>query len=209
MAQPSGLKSQSYIQSQPPIMSRYGSPSVGPITSHSQQPMPSQQMQSSTMLHNQQQYYSSQQMQRPMQTQSTPSTMSQAKQLDPDMMPSVVQVIEEDMAKHKNDHGMFLTTKPITVPPLVTTLNGQEKIIIQDGGCARPNHFRATVYMVPVNEDVLKTANIPFGFVIKPFDEEELEDSFVSKTKCTLEYVKKICFYFNLTFRWFRFLIVR
>ena len=184
MAQSTGIKSQSYIQSQLPMMNRYSSTSVDSMQQQQQQTMPQQmppqQMQSSTISHSQQQYYGSHSMQRPMQAQPTPSPMSQVKQLDPELMPSVVQVIEEDIAKHKNDRGMFLTTKPASVPPMVTTLNISEKIIIQDGGSARPNHFRSTVYTIPSNEDVLKTTNIPLGFVIKPFDEEELEDSFVS-----------------------------
>ena len=53
--------------------------------------------------------------------------------------------------------------------------------VVEDGGCARPNFLRPTIYQVPVNEDSLKTTDIPFGLLIKPFDDQEVEGKIVRR----------------------------
>ena len=108
-------------------------------------------------------------------------------------MPSVVQVILEDKTKFEsNSNVLFTTTVPATVPPLVTTIMENDLQVVEDGGTARPNFLRPTIYQVPVTEDHLKTTDIPLGLVIKPFDEQEVDGKIVS---CMLT---KICFYLFL-----------
>jgi hypothetical protein len=100
--------------------------------------------------------------------------------LDPEAMPSVVQVIEEDKSKYdNNDNVLFTTSIPASVPPLVTTIAQNEYSVTNDGGCARPNHLRSTLYQVPVSEDTLKTTNIPLAIVVQPFDDSEVEGKIV------------------------------
>lgn len=96
--------------------------------------------------------------------------------LDPDAMPSVVQVILEDKVKYEtNSPVLFTTTVPASVPPLVTTIMENENQIIQDGGCASPLFMRPTIYQVPISDDIIKTTDIPFGVLIKPFDDQEVD----------------------------------
>ncbi|KAH9526477.1 Protein transport protein Sec24C [Dermatophagoides farinae] len=96
--------------------------------------------------------------------------------LDPDAMPSVVQVILEDKTKYEtNSPVLFTTAIPASVPPLVTTVMENGNQIIQDGGCASPLFVRPTIYQVPISEDIIKTTDIPFGMLIKPFDEQEVD----------------------------------
>lgn len=101
---------------------------------------------------------------------------NQQNRLDPEGMPSVVQVILEDKTKFEsNSNVLFTTTVPATVPPLVTTIMENDLQVVEDGGTARPNFLRPTIYQVPVTEDHLKTTDIPLGLVIKPFDEQEVD----------------------------------
>lgn len=104
----------------------------------------------------------------------------QPQRLDPDAMPSVSQVIEEDYEKfHANSASnvIFSTSIPVQVPPLESTIEPDS--IINDGGCARPQHLRATVYQIPATEDILKSTSIPLGIIIKPFDETEADGQIV------------------------------
>ena len=98
----------------------------------------------------------------------------QPQRLDPDAMPSVVQVIQDDQEKFfRPDNVIFATTIPATVPPLVTSIKPES--IVHDGGSARPQHLTCTMYQVPAAEDVLKATSIPLGIVVKPFDESEVD----------------------------------
>lgn len=107
---------------------------------------------------------------------------NQQNKLDPDAMPSVIQVILEDKVKYEtNNNVIFTTTIPGTVPPLVTTIMENENQVVEDGGSARPIFMRPTIYQVPITEDNLKTSDIPFGIVMKPFDDLEVEGKIVSK----------------------------
>lgn len=94
--------------------------------------------------------------------------------LDPDAMPSVVQVIQDDQEKYaRSDNVIFATTIPATVPPLVTSIRPES--VVHDGGSARPQHLTCSMYQVPTAEDILKATSIPLGIVIKPFDESEVD----------------------------------
>ncbi|RWS23295.1 transport Sec24C-like protein, partial [Leptotrombidium deliense] len=160
-------------QSQPP----YGAPPQGvPNTMYQrypgEQPPPPQPQQM------QQQYYGSQGVGAPPQgyPSHAPQLQQQQQRLDPDAMPSVVQVIEDDKAKFDCDGNlMYTTTVPASVPPMVTTLAASENVSVDDHGCARPNHLRSTIWQVPVTEDLLKMTCIPLSVIVKPFDENEVD----------------------------------
>ncbi|KAM6951724.1 protein transport protein Sec24C isoform 2-T2 [Aplochiton taeniatus] len=82
------------------------------------------------------------------------------KRLDPDSIPSPIQVIEDDKVK---------TTEPFTTgvrgqaPPLVTT-NFQ----VKDQGNASPRFVRCTAYNIPCTADMAKQSQVPLAAVIKP-----------------------------------------
>lgn len=104
------------------------------------------------------------------------------KQLNPDSIPSVIQVIQDDKDKFYNAEMTYYTSVPSDSPPNETTindvnLNNGRTLKVIDRGCSRPNHMRSSIYHVPVNEDMLKNTSIPFNIVIKPFDEFEIETS--------------------------------
>ncbi|KAM6897921.1 protein transport protein Sec24C isoform 1-T1 [Xenentodon cancila] len=82
------------------------------------------------------------------------------KRLDPDAIPSPIQVIEDDKAK---------TTEPFTTgvrgqaPPLVTTY-----FQVKDQGNASPRFIRCTAYNMPCTSDMAKQSQVPLAAVIKP-----------------------------------------
>jgi len=80
--------------------------------------------------------------------------------LDPDQMPSPIQVMEEDQ---KANGGYFDTREKGLAPPLVTT-----KFVTRDFGNASPRFIRSTMYYVPATDDMRKQSGVPFGVVISP-----------------------------------------
>ncbi|KAG7261074.1 hypothetical protein CRUP_037320 [Coryphaenoides rupestris] len=82
------------------------------------------------------------------------------KRLDPDAIPSPIQVIEDDRAK---------TTEPFTTgvrgqaPPLVTS-----SFLVKDQGNASPRFVRCTAYNMPCTADMAKQSQVPLAAVIKP-----------------------------------------
>ncbi|XP_012287233.1 protein transport protein Sec24C isoform X2 [Orussus abietinus] len=90
------------------------------------------------------------------------STMQsqQAKRLDPEQMPSPIQVMQDDQ-RTKGD--VFVTNQKGLVPPLVTT-----KFVTEDRGNASPRYLRSTMYTVPTSADIIKQTSVPCGLVISP-----------------------------------------
>ncbi|XP_020285904.1 protein transport protein Sec24C [Pseudomyrmex gracilis] len=84
----------------------------------------------------------------------------QARRLDPEQMPSPIQVMQDDQ---NTRGGIFITNQRGLVPPLVTT-----NFITQDQGNASPRYIRSTMYTVPTTADIIKQTNVPFGLVISP-----------------------------------------
>ncbi|ETN83329.1 Sec23/Sec24 trunk domain protein [Necator americanus] len=81
--------------------------------------------------------------------------------LDPNMMPSAVEVMEIDSAQA----GQFPTGYPhANPPPLVST----DFYAVDQGNCS-PRLMRSTIYMAPASNDLLKAAQIPFAVAISPF----------------------------------------
>ncbi|XP_003939847.1 protein transport protein Sec24C isoform X2 [Saimiri boliviensis] len=83
------------------------------------------------------------------------------KRLDPDAIPSPIQVIEDD----RNNRGTepFVTGVRGQVPPLVTT-----NFLVKDQGNASPRYIRCTSYNIPCTSDMAKQAQVPLAAVIKP-----------------------------------------
>lgn len=65
-------------------------------------------------------------------------SQQQARRLDPDQMPSAIQVMEDDK---RTRSGPFATNQKGLVPPLVTT-----PYITQDQGNAGPRFIRSSMY---------------------------------------------------------------
>ncbi|XP_029173568.1 protein transport protein Sec24C [Nylanderia fulva] len=84
----------------------------------------------------------------------------QARRLDPEQMPSPIQVMQDDQNMRG---GVFITNQRGLIPPLVTT-----KFVTQDQGNASPRYIRSTMYTVPTTADIIKQTNVPFGLVISP-----------------------------------------
>ncbi|XP_054846422.1 protein transport protein Sec24D isoform X2 [Eublepharis macularius] len=86
----------------------------------------------------------------------------QQKKLDPDSIPSPIQVIEND--KVSRGGQIYATNTRGQVPPLVTT-----DCVVQDQGHASPRYFRCTAYCFPSSAEMAKQAQIPLAAIIKPF----------------------------------------
>ncbi|XP_058437867.1 protein transport protein Sec24D isoform X1 [Marmota monax] len=84
------------------------------------------------------------------------------KQLDPDAVPSPIQVIESDRAARGGQ--VYTTNTRGQVPPLVTT-----DCVIQDQGHASPRYIRCTTYCFPSSSDLAKQAQVPLAAVLQPF----------------------------------------
>uniref|UniRef100_A0A6I8RLE1 SEC24 homolog C, COPII coat complex component n=1 Tax=Xenopus tropicalis TaxID=8364 RepID=A0A6I8RLE1_XENTR len=83
------------------------------------------------------------------------------KRLDPDSIPSPIQVIEDD----KNNRGSepFITGQRGQVPPLITT-----NVLVKDQGNTSPRYIRCTSYNFPASSDMAKQSQVPLAAVIKP-----------------------------------------
>uniref|UniRef100_A0A8C9L4H3 SEC24 homolog D, COPII coat complex component n=1 Tax=Serinus canaria TaxID=9135 RepID=A0A8C9L4H3_SERCA len=84
------------------------------------------------------------------------------KKLDPDSIPSPIQVIENDKAARGGQ--VYATNTRGQVPPLVTT-----NCVIQDQGHASPRYMRCSTYCFPLTADMARQARIPLAAVIQPF----------------------------------------
>uniref|UniRef100_A0A672J719 SEC24 homolog D, COPII coat complex component n=1 Tax=Salarias fasciatus TaxID=181472 RepID=A0A672J719_SALFA len=84
------------------------------------------------------------------------------KKLDPDSIPSPIQVIQDDQVKQGGQ--VFSTNIRGQVPPLVTT-----DFTAQDQGNASPRFIRCTTYSLPCTADLAKQCQVPLASIIKPF----------------------------------------
>lgn len=101
-------------------------------------------------------YHHHQQPQQQQQQQQQPAQ----RRLDPDQLPSPIQVMQDDK---QNRSGIFCTNQKGLMPPLVTT-----NFITQDQGNCSPRFVRSTMYNVPVTVDMMKQTCVPFALVISP-----------------------------------------
>uniref|UniRef100_A0A668W801 SEC24 homolog D, COPII coat complex component n=1 Tax=Oreochromis aureus TaxID=47969 RepID=A0A668W801_OREAU len=91
-----------------------------------------------------------------------PFTGPPQKKLDPDSIPSITQVIEDDQVKQGGQ--VFTTNIRGQVPPLVTT-----DFTVTDQGNASPRFIRCTTYSLPCTADLAKQCQVPLAAIIKPF----------------------------------------
>lgn len=89
------------------------------------------------------------------------ASQPQPRRLDPDHMPSVIQVIDNDKQQRS---GVFSTAQRGVTPPLVTT-----DFVVQDHGNCSPRFIRSTLYNIPANNDLMKQMSVPFVLNITPF----------------------------------------
>lgn len=92
------------------------------------------------------------------------SPMQQQRRIDPDQMPSPIQVMKDDNEAFKG--SPYLTSTRGRTPPLVTS-----NFVVQDDGNCSPRFMRCTMYNIPCNKDLLQASSIPLATVITPFAE--------------------------------------
>lgn len=92
------------------------------------------------------------------------SPMQQQRRIDPDQMPSPIQVMKDDNEAYKG--SPYLTSTRGRTPPLVTS-----NFVVQDDGNCSPRFMRCTMYNIPCNKDLIQAASIPLATVITPFAE--------------------------------------
>ncbi|XP_029017006.1 protein transport protein Sec24C isoform X2 [Betta splendens] len=81
--------------------------------------------------------------------------------LDPELLPSVVKVMEEDRAEWE---GKVFVSEPFSrLPPLATT-----SCIIEDNGNASPFAIRSTCYCVPCEGQTALLSRLPMGALVTP-----------------------------------------
>ncbi|KAK7913407.1 hypothetical protein WMY93_013618 [Mugilogobius chulae] len=89
-----------------------------------------------------------------------PAVQKSRHRIDPDAIPSPIQVIEDDKAKCTEP---FTTGVRGQAPPLVTT-----DFHVRDQGNASPRFIRCTAYNMPCTADMAKQSQVPLAAVIKP-----------------------------------------
>lgn len=80
--------------------------------------------------------------------------------IDPDMVPNVVQVLEQSQEKSQE---AFITNAPGLLPPLVGL-----DFACQDQGSCNPRFIRSTTYTIPHGNDMIKQSHIPLALAISP-----------------------------------------
>ncbi|ELT99740.1 hypothetical protein CAPTEDRAFT_210583 [Capitella teleta] len=90
-----------------------------------------------------------------------PGQQQQPRRLDPDQMPSPIQVIGDDK---RNRSGVFQSAPRGSVPPLITT-----PFVCEDQGNSNPRFIRSTMYNIPYTNDMMKQCHVPFALSITPF----------------------------------------
>uniref|UniRef100_A0A3P8XD86 SEC24 homolog C, COPII coat complex component n=1 Tax=Esox lucius TaxID=8010 RepID=A0A3P8XD86_ESOLU len=90
-----------------------------------------------------------------------PAVQKSRHRIDPDAIPSPIQVIEDDRANKSSEP--FTTGVRGQAPPLVTTT-----FQVKDQGNASPRFIRCTAYNMPCTADMAKQSQVPLAAVIKP-----------------------------------------
>lgn len=81
--------------------------------------------------------------------------------IDPEQIPSVVTVQEQDQEIYDNDY--FLTCSRGTVP-LATT-----QYTAVDQGSSSPRFMRFSTYNIPATDDLASMSHVPMAIVLQPF----------------------------------------
>lgn len=86
--------------------------------------------------------------------------------LDPQLLPSVVQVIKEDRIQWEGK--VFVSECKSSVPPLSST-----QCTLEDRGNARPRFIRCTSYSFPVEAQSAQKSHLPLGAIVCPLARPE------------------------------------
>ncbi|XP_051751434.1 protein transport protein Sec24C [Ctenopharyngodon idella] len=86
--------------------------------------------------------------------------------LDPQLLPSVVQVIKED--KIQWEGKVFVSESKSSVPPLSST-----QCTLEDRGNATPRFIRCTSYSFPVEAQSAQKSHLPLGAIVCPLARPE------------------------------------
>ncbi|KAI7813287.1 putative protein transport protein Sec24C [Triplophysa rosa] len=81
--------------------------------------------------------------------------------LDPQLLPSVVQVIKEDRVQWEGK--VFVSKSKSSVPPLSST-----RCTLEDRGNATPHFIRCTTYSFPVDVQSAQKSHLPLGATVHP-----------------------------------------
>ncbi|CAD5209165.1 unnamed protein product [Bursaphelenchus xylophilus] len=94
-----------------------------------------------------------------------PGMQRPQQRLDPNAMPSIVQVVQDDRALY-SDTAFQTGFTEAALPPLVTT-----EFTAYDTGNANPKFIRSSVYTMPVSNDMIKSYQLPITLSLTPFAE--------------------------------------
>ena len=111
----------------------------------------------------------------PMQQQQQPVTPKS--RLNPDALPSPVEVLAEDQKKWDT---LQFKTRSDAMPPLALT-----EYVCVDEGNASPRFMRPTTYCFPTTAELCQQSNIPLGLVVQPFAELKADEGDIEMAKCT------------------------
>ncbi|XP_063716362.1 protein transport protein Sec24C-like isoform X3 [Symsagittifera roscoffensis] len=93
-----------------------------------------------------------------------PQQPQQRNRLDPDMMPSPINVLADDQrARGDETFETGSRMQPGGVPPLCTT-----KFVSADRGNCRPQFLRSTLYSIPTTKDMCNNSRIPICLALQP-----------------------------------------
>jgi protein transport protein SEC24 len=90
-----------------------------------------------------------------------------APKVNPALIPSVVAVLEADVARFRESGQPYLTSTSVIdqSPPLPTTRSAK---IIDDGNSS-PSLIRSTLNHVPITEEICENSKIPLALLVQPF----------------------------------------
>eukprot|EP00127_Corallochytrium_limacisporum_P003300 Clim_evm149s147 gene=Clim_evmTU149s147 len=110
---------------------------------------------------------------------SSPFSQGQNRQkprIDPDAIPSVVQVLDQDRRFHSRSS---YATNSKQLPPLSST-----EFTANDQGNSNPKFIRSSLYQVPVSEEIATAAGMPIAFAITPLAEKGQYEKAVPVINC-------------------------
>ncbi|XP_066511342.1 protein transport protein Sec24C-like isoform X1 [Hoplias malabaricus] len=92
--------------------------------------------------------------------------------MDPQLLPSVVQVLGEDRAQWEGK--VFFSEPHSSVPPLSTTV-----CTLEDRGNATARYVRCTSYSFPVEQQLAQQSHLPLGAILCPLAKPENQEQSV------------------------------
>lgn len=113
---------------------------------------------------------------RPVAGMPTQAQQAQRPRIDPDQVPSPIEVMELDQKQYES--APYITNSRC-LPPLSTT-----KFLAVDEGNCNPRFLRMTTYNVPATDEISNNVGIPLGCIIQPFASVEEGEQEVPVADC-------------------------